>query len=71
MTLATASQTQAPQSEFLTAGEAGQWLGTGERFVRRLIAERRITFHKIGAKVRIREEDLRKFAEAGRVESER
>ena len=43
-------------------------LGTRPRFVRRLIAERRIEFHKLGRHVRISEPALAAFIEAGRVE---
>jgi excisionase family DNA binding protein len=38
------------------------------RFVRRLIAERRVAFHKVGAHVRLAVEDLEAFVRAGRVE---
>jgi excisionase family DNA binding protein len=53
----------------LTVGEVAELLGTTERFPRRLIAERRIEFVKIGRYVRIRETTLMAFIEAGRVES--
>jgi excisionase family DNA binding protein len=53
----------------LTVGEVAELLGTTERFPRRLIAERRIEFVKIGRYVRIRETTLRAFIEAGRVEA--
>jgi excisionase family DNA binding protein len=43
-------------------------LSTSTRFVRRLIAERRIEFVKIGRHVRISEAALVQFIEAGRVE---
>jgi excisionase family DNA binding protein len=43
-------------------------LGTKPRFVRRLIAERRIEFHKVGRYVRISESALCDFINAGRVE---
>ena len=43
-------------------------LGTKPRFVRRLIAERRIEFHKVGRYVRISESALCDFIDAGRVE---
>ena len=43
-------------------------LGTKPRFIRRLIAERRIEFHKVGRYVRISESALRDFIDAGRVE---
>ena len=48
--------------------EAARRLGTEPRFVRRLIAERRIEFHKVGRHVRISETALAEFIEAGRVE---
>ena len=37
------------------------------RFVRRLIAERRIEFHKVGRHVRISEDALADFIESGRM----
>ena len=43
-------------------------LGTKPRFVRRLIAERRIEFDKVGRYVRISESALCDFIDAGRVE---
>ena len=43
-------------------------LGTKPRFVRRLIAERRIEFHKVGRYVRISEATLAEFIKASRVE---
>ena len=39
----------------LTVAEAAERLGTGERFIRRLIAERRIRYVKLGRPVRIPE----------------
>jgi excisionase family DNA binding protein len=53
----------------LSVGEVAELLGTTERFPRRLIAERRIEFVKIGRYVRIRESALMAFIEAGRVEA--
>jgi excisionase family DNA binding protein len=38
------------------------------RFVRRLIADRRIAFVRLGRHVRLAEEDVAAFIEAGRVE---
>lgn len=52
----------------LTIDQAADRLGTGTRFVRRLIAERRIAFVKVGRHVRIAEADLIAFVIAGRVE---
>ena len=51
----------------LTVDEAGAILSTGPRFVRRLIAERRIEFVRVGRHVRISESVLAAFVEAGRV----
>ncbi|MEV6009885.1 helix-turn-helix domain-containing protein [Streptomyces sp. NPDC051976] len=42
----------------LTVGEVADRLGTGVRFPRRLIEERRITFVKVGRHVRIPESAL-------------
>lgn len=52
----------------LTVGQAADYLGTSERFVRRLIAERRIAFHHVGRHVRLAVGDLDAFVAAGRVE---
>jgi excisionase family DNA binding protein len=45
----------------LTVGQAAEVLGTTERFPRRLIAERRIRFVRLGRLVRIPESALREF----------
>ena len=52
----------------LTVEEAAAELGTPVRFVRRLIQERRIAFHKIGKYVRIHRADLDLFVAASRCE---
>lgn len=44
-------------------------LGTPTRFIRRLIAERRIRFYKIGRYVRLDPDDLDAFIEDGRVDT--
>ncbi|KAB8161818.1 helix-turn-helix domain-containing protein [Streptomyces sp. 3MP-14] len=49
---------------FLSVGQVAEVLGTTVRFPRRLIAERRITFVKVGRHVRIPESALREFLEA-------
>jgi excisionase family DNA binding protein len=54
--------------EMLTPQAAAERLGTTVRFVRRLIAERRIAFHKIGRHVRISSTDLADYLAAGRVD---
>lgn len=51
----------------LTVDQAAERLGTRPRFIRRLIAERRITFVKLGAHVRLDTADLDEFVKAGRV----
>jgi excisionase family DNA binding protein len=53
---------------YLTVAEAALYLNTSVRFIRRLIAERRIAFHKVGAHVRLAVADLDSFVQAGRVE---
>jgi excisionase family DNA binding protein len=56
----------------LTCAEAAEVLGTfttsGERFPRRLIAERRIRFVRVGRHVRIPDSALREFIDHGTVE---
>ncbi|TYB50041.1 helix-turn-helix domain-containing protein [Actinomadura chibensis] len=52
----------------LTVAEAAEYLNTSQRFPRRLIAERRIRFVKLGRFVRIPESALREFVSAGLVE---
>ncbi len=52
----------------LTVAEAGDMLGTGERFIRRLIAERRIRYVKLGHPVRIPEGAIAEYIEARTVE---
>jgi excisionase family DNA binding protein len=51
----------------LTVEAAAERMSTSVRFVRRLIAERRIEFVKIGRHVRISESALAEFIAAGRV----
>ncbi|SFJ74903.1 helix-turn-helix domain-containing protein [Amycolatopsis sacchari] len=55
-------------THYLNVEQAAEYLNTSVRFVRRLIAERRIAFHKVGAHVRLAVEDLEAFVQAGRVE---
>jgi excisionase family DNA binding protein len=51
----------------LTVEAAAERMSTSVRFVRRLIAERRIAFVKLGRHVRISEADITAFIESGRV----
>ena len=50
-----------------TPKQAAEKMGVGERMVRRLIAERRIEFIKVGKHVRISDEAIQAFLEAGTV----
>ncbi len=51
----------------LTVDQAAERLATKTRFIRRLIAERRIPYVKLGSHVRIDTADLEAFITAGRV----
>ena len=57
-----------PVERLLTVAQVAELLGTTDRFPRRLIAERRIRFVRIGRHVRIPESALREFIGAGLVE---
>lgn len=52
----------------LTVEEAAERLGTSVRFPRRLIAERRITFVRVGRHVRIPEQAIEEMIASGTVE---
>ncbi|HYY78706.1 MAG TPA: helix-turn-helix domain-containing protein [Actinomycetes bacterium] len=49
--------------------EAADRLGTSVRFVRRLIAERRIAYRKLGSYVRFHPDDVAEYVAAHRVEA--
>jgi excisionase family DNA binding protein len=57
-----------PADQLLTVEAVAERMSTSVRFVRRLIAERRIEFVKVGRHVRISESVLEAFIAAGRVE---
>jgi excisionase family DNA binding protein len=57
-------------AQLLDVAGAASHLGTPVRFVRRLIAERRIPFYKVGRYVRIDKADLEDFIAAGRVDAQ-
>ena len=61
--------TSTARHRLLTVAEAAERLGTTERFPRRLIAERRITFVKLGTHVRIPETALDEYIAASTVEA--
>lgn len=58
---------EAAQNRLLTVEAAAERMSTSVRFVRRLIAQRRIEFVKVGRFVRISESALADFIEAGKV----
>ena len=55
----------------LDVKQAAERLGTSPRFIRRLIAERRIAYTKLGKHVRVDSADLDAFVAAGRIEAVR
>jgi excisionase family DNA binding protein len=55
--------------EHLTVAQAADYMSVTERFVRRLIADRRIPFHRLGRLVRLKKTDIDAFIDAGRVEA--
>jgi excisionase family DNA binding protein len=52
----------------LTLDEAATYLNVSRRYMRRLVAERRIAYHKVGHFLRFRAVDLERFLQSGRVE---
>jgi excisionase family DNA binding protein len=52
----------------LSVEEAAERLGTSVRFVRRLVAERRIAYVKVGRHVRLDPADVEAFIAASRVQ---
>ena len=52
----------------LTVAQVAEWLGTTERFPRRLIAERRITFVRVGRHVRIPASAVEEYIRSNLVE---
>jgi excisionase family DNA binding protein len=58
-----------PAEPPLTLPEAAAYLNVSQRFMRRLIAERRIAFYKLGRFVRFRVADLDRFLSSGRIEA--
>ncbi|MEO8274056.1 MAG: excisionase family DNA-binding protein [Myxococcales bacterium] len=56
------------EGELLTVEQAADRIRMSARYVRRLIAERRIRFYRLGRSVRIDPADLTAFVTAGRIE---
>lgn len=54
--------------KYLTVGETAEYLNTSERFVRRLIAERRVAYHHVGRHIRFAVADLDAWLTTCRVE---
>lgn len=54
--------------DLLTIDQAAQRLNMSTRYVRRLVAERRIPFHRIGRAIRLTTTDVDAHITAGRVE---
>ncbi|MTA14197.1 MAG: excisionase family DNA-binding protein [Actinobacteria bacterium] len=53
----------------LSISDAAVHLGVTERYIRRLVYERRVPFYKVGRLVRFREAELDQWLEASRVEA--
>lgn len=55
-------------ADMLTVEQAAQRLGTGPRFVRRLVSERRIRFYRVGKYVRFHPDDIAAYIQDGCVD---
>jgi excisionase family DNA binding protein len=62
------NQEPTQMDRMLNIDQVAERLGTSPRFVRRLVAERRIAFNKVGRHIRFNATDVERFIEAGRVE---
>lgn len=58
----------AQKRTWLDVDGAADWLGVEVRFVRRLVAERRVVYYKVGRYLRFDADDLDDFLAASRVE---
>ena len=58
-----------PTEDLIDAEQLAARLGVSKRYVRRMIEERRIPFHKIGRYVRFRPTDVDDYLASRRVES--
>jgi excisionase family DNA binding protein len=54
--------------EVLTIEQAAARINMSVRYIRRLVADRRIPFHKLGRSILIKASDLDAHVDAGRVE---
>ncbi|WP_368956972.1 excisionase family DNA-binding protein [Parafrankia soli] len=57
-----------PVGEILTVEQAADRMNMSVRYVRRLVADRRIAFHRIGRSIRLMATDVDAHVAAGRVE---
>ncbi len=71
MTTGAGGQQDGNRDPLLTVAQAGEYLGTGERFVRRLITERQIGYVEFGKNVRLARSTPDAFVDVGRVHSQR
>ena len=62
------STTRQAENRLLRISQAAEYLNVSDRFIRRLVAERRIDFIKVGRFVRIGQDALEAFLSEGRVE---
>lgn len=58
----------APMGDVLTVEQAADRMNMSVRYVRRLVADRRIAFHRIGRSIRLMATDVDAHVAAGRVE---
>jgi len=63
--------TEATADQLLDLRSAARYLGVTERWIRRQVFERRITYHKLGAVLRFRRSDLDHYLAANRIEVRR
>lgn len=66
-----ASELASTTNALLDVNEVAELLGVTVRFVRRLVAERRIPFYKVGKFIRFRSTDLADWVDACRIEPHR
>ena len=57
--------------ELFDVDQAAGYLKVTSRMIRRLIAERRVPFYRVGRHVRLRRSDLDQLLQSGRVEAQR
>ena len=65
-----AQRSARPLARFLDVYEVASWLGVEVGFIRRLIAERRIPFVKIGKHIRFDPEEVAAWIDGQRVQPE-